>query len=312
MSEESENLTQLLVKDLIQEKRSEKRWKNIRFFIGLLVIVLILFVVFSESTPNNLSEGEGKDYVSMVRLQGMIGPDDDFSAQNVVPLLVNAFKDTESKGVILDINSGGGTPVQASIIHDAILDLKKKYNKKVIVVGEDMLASGAYFVAVAADKIYVNPNSITGSIGVIMKGFGFADLLKKVGVERRVYASGAEKDRLDPFLPQNAADVAKIDQLIGDIHENFVKVVVEGRKGKLQADPKILFTGDFWTGQSALKLGLIDGLGNLQDVMRKEFSVQRYKDYSQSESVMKALMGQVGASMKMMMSDDAALPSLSR
>lgn len=312
MSEEPQNLTQILVKDLIQEKRSEKRWKNIRFFIGLFVIILILFFAFFEGGPNNLSEGEGKNYVALIRLQGMIGPDDDFSAQNVIPLLTEAFKDTESKGVILDINSGGGTPVQASIIHDAIIDLKKKYHKKVVVVGEDMLASGAYFVSVAADKIYVNPNSITGSIGVIMKGFGFADLLKKVGVERRVYTSGAEKDRLDPFLPQNAADVEKIDQLIGEIHDNFVKVVLEGRKGKLKADQKILFTGDFWTGESAMKLGLIDGLGNLHDVMRKEFEVSRFKDYSQSESVVRALMGQVGASMKMMLRDETALPSLSR
>lgn len=312
MSEESQNLTQSLIKDLIQEKRSEKRWKNVRFFIGFFLIVLVLCFVFSGGGPSNLSDGEGKDYVAMIRLQGMIGPDGDFSAENVIPLLTNAFKDTEAKGVILDINSGGGTPVQASIIHDAIIDLKKKYHKTVIVVGEDMLASGAYFIAVAADKIYVNPNSITGSIGVIMKGFGFADLLKKIGVERRVYASGAEKDRLDPFLPQNAADVEKIDQLIGDIHDNFVKVVVEGRKGKLKADPKILFTGDFWTGNAALKLGLIDGLGNLTDVMRKEFEVNRYKDYSQTESFVRTLMGQVGASMKMMMGDDAALPSLSR
>jgi protease-4 len=310
MQTESENLTQTLFKELIQERRSERRWKNIRFFLGLALIILVFFVIFSESSPNNLSEGEGKDYVAFIRLQGMIGPDDDFSAQNVVPLLTDAFKDTDAKGVILDINSGGGTPVQASIIHDAIIQLKKKYHKKIVVVGEDMLASGAYFISVAADKIYVNPNSITGSIGVIMKGFGFADLLKKVGVERRVYASGTEKDRLDPFLPQNAADIEKIDQLIGEIHDNFVKVVLEGRKGRLQADPKILFTGDFWTGESALKLGLIDGLGNLQDVMQTEFEVSRYKDFSQSQSVVKALMGQVGASMKMMVNGLSVLPSM--
>src|SRR6185437_9760433 len=128
--------------------------------------------IFSASSvPVVTTDGE-KGYVALIRLDGMIGPGEDFSSETVLPLLQEAFSDKQAKGVILDINSGGGTPVQASIIHDAILELKKKHHKKIVVVGEDLLASGAYFVAVAADKIYVNPNSVTGSIGVIMKGFG--------------------------------------------------------------------------------------------------------------------------------------------
>lgn len=292
-----------LVKDLIKEKRSDRRWKNIRFFIGFLLVLLVFFMIFSETTQPQLSEGEGDGYVSLIRLEGMIGPGEDFSSETVIPLLQKAFEDVDAKGVILDVNSGGGTPVQASIIHDKIIELKKKYNKKVIVVGEDMLASGAYFIAVAADKIYTNPNTITGSIGVIMKGFGFTELIKKVGVERRVYTSGAEKDRLDPFLPQNAEDVEKIKQVIGEVHENFVHVVMEGRKGKLQGEPEKLFSGDFWSGTSALKLGLIDGVGNLSDVMRTEFKVARYKDYSLSASVLKTLVGQVGTSLDHLVSE---------
>lgn len=282
-----------LVRDLIKEKRADRRWRNIRFLLGFLLIVVIFLLIVVPSGQPVISSGSGKGYISLVRLEGMIAPGENFSAETVIPLLGDAFSDSDSKGVIIDINSGGGTPVQASIIHDTIIHLKKKYHKKVIVVGEDMLASGAYFVAVAADKIYTNPNTITGSIGVIMKGFGFPELIKKMGIERRVYTSGNNKDRLDPFLPQNKEDIAKIRQVMDEVHLNFNQIVIEGRKGKLKASPDILFTGDFWSGTSALKLGLIDGLGNLPDVMREEFHVARYKDYSQSASILKTLAGQI-------------------
>ena len=299
----NQGLLATLVRDLVKEKRSDRRWKNIRFFIGFFLVVTLLVLAFTQSTLPTVSEGEGTGYVSLIRLEGMIGPGEDFSSDVVIPLLQSAFEDTDAKGVILNINSGGGTPVQASIIHDKIIELKKKYNKKVVVVGEDMLASGAYFVAVAADKIYVNPNSVTGSIGVIMKGFGFTDLIKKVGIERRVYTAGTDKDRLDPFLPQSNEDVEKIRQVIGEVHDNFKQVVIEGRKGKLRADATTLFNGDFWSGVTAQKLGLVDGLGNLSDTMQKEFKVNRYKDYSQSASVLKTVMGQLGSSLNMMMNE---------
>jgi len=292
-----------LVKELIKEKRSDRRWKNVRFFIGFALVVIVFLLIFVQNTQPALSEGEGNGYVALIRLAGSIGPGEDFSAETVNPLLQSAFEDKEARGVILDINSGGGTPVQASIIHDKIIELKKKYKKKIIVIGEDMLASGAYFVAVAADKIYVNPSSVTGSIGVIMKGFGFTEVIKKVGVERRVYTSGTDKDRLDPFLPQNPDDVKKIQQVIGEVHDNFKQVVLEGRKGKLKGDPAVLFNGDFWSGTTAVKLGLVDGVGNLSDVMRSEFKVERYRDYSQSASVIKSLMGQMGSSLNMMLNE---------
>lgn len=295
-------LTASLVRDLLKEKRSDRRWKNIRFFLGFLIIIAVILLILKANSPE-LSAGEGKEYVALLRLDGMIGPGENFSADTVLPLLQEAFADHDAKGVVLDIDSGGGTPVQASIIHDAILDLKKKYHKKVVVVGEDMLASGAYFVAVAADKIVVNPNTVTGSIGVIMKGFGFPDLIKKLGIERRVVASGVDKDRLDPFLPQSKADLDKIRQVIGEVHSNFNQVVMQGRQKKLHADPGELFSGDFWAGSTALKLGLVDGLGNLNDVLRDEFKVSRYKDYSQSGSVLKSLAGQLGASLNMALSN---------
>lgn len=290
-----------IVLELIKENRSAKRWKNIRFFIVLLVIIvffafllvpgkLMLVDLFGDKNPN---------YVSYIRLNGSIEAGQDFSADQVLPILKDAFSDKDSQGVLLDINSGGGTPVQASIIHDAILFYKKKYHKKVVVIGEDMLASGAYYVAVAADKIYVNPNSITGSIGVVMKGFGFTGLLQKTGIERRVYTSGENKDRLDPFLPQSKEDVSKINQIITEVHGNFNQVVLEARKGKLHASPDQLFSGDFWSGETAYKLGLVDGVGNLMDVLSHEFNASRYRDYSLAQNPLKNIFSQLGTSLSL-------------
>lgn len=236
-----------------------------------------------------------KKHVALIRLEGMIAPDRDFSSETVVPVLKKAFEDKNAEGVVIDINSPGGTPVQAAIIHDAIVRYKNHYHKKVVIVGEDLLTSGAYYVAVSGDMIYVNPNTLTGSIGVIMKGFGFVDLMKKVGVERRVYMAGEAKDRLDPFLPQTPEDLAKIKNVINEVHQNFVQAVLEGRKGKLHGDPNVLFSGDFWSGESAMKLGLVDGVGNLTDVMYKEFNTTHYKEYGESSSFLRALSGQLGS-----------------
>jgi protease IV len=286
-----------LVRDLIKERRRDRRWRNIRFFLGIILFGLVVLGIFSINTPT-LSAGEpgaGDSYIALLRLDGMIAPGQGFSVEEVVPQLKLAFADKDAQGVILDINSGGGTPVQASIIHDEIVKLKHKYHKRVIVVGEDMLASGAYFVAVSADKIYVNPNTVTGSIGVIMEGFGFPDLIKKIGVDRRAYASGDHKDRLDPFLPAAPDDITKVHGVLDEVHANFTDVVKAGRQGKLQGDPQELFSGDFWTGQTALKLGLVDGLGDLWDVMQTEFQVSRYKDYSASGGFLKSLANQLGS-----------------
>lgn len=299
------NIGSDLIRELIKERRSEKRWKNIRFFIILLIIALIVAVLLSTSGFEKVGgPSESKGYVAYLKLEGMIEPGQDFSAEEVLPHLREAFSDDDAKGVVIDINSGGGTPVQAAIIHDAIVDLKKKYHKKVVVVGEDMIASGAYFVAVAADKIYVNPNTIAGSIGVIMKGFGFPDLIKKVGIERRVYTAGVNKDRLDPFLPQNPEDIEKIKTVIAEIHDNFKQVVLDGRQGKLHGDLNEIFSGDFWSGRTALKLGLVDGLGDLTGVMQTEFNVSKYRDYSVSKGLLKSAVGQFGTTLDMALSND--------
>lgn len=297
MSEMNEKeLTSHLVTDLLKEKRADRRWRNIRFIFWFALFAYTIFGIFKLlGTSSVPTSGPSKHHVALIRLDGMIAPGRDFSGENLIPILKEAFTDKNAEGVIIDINSPGGTPVQSSIIHDAIITFKKKYKKRVIVVGEDLLTSGAYFVSVAADKIYVNPNTLTGSIGVIMKGFGFVDLMKKIGVERRVYFSGNDKDRLDPFLPQTPEDVAKIKQVLSEVHQNFEQIVLDGRKGKLKADNSILFTGDFWSGQTALQLGLVDGLGNLMDVMEKEFKTTKYKEYGKTPNLFKILTGQLNS-----------------
>jgi protease-4 len=287
-----DKVTTQLVTDLLKEKRSDRRWKTVRSLLWLAFFTYVFISIVSALRSEKMTPLPKGKHVAFLRLDGMIAPGRGFSAEDVVPALKDAFADKNAEGVLLDINSPGGTPVQAAIIHDAILSFKKKYHKKVIVVGEDLLTSGAYFIAVAADKIYVNPNTLTGSIGVVMKGFGFVDLMKKVGIERRVYVSGNNKDRLDPFLPQTPEDLVKINEVMSEVHQNFIDAVLEGRKGKLHADPKDLFNGDFWSGQSALKLGLVDGLGNLLDVSQTEFQTTNFNDYSTDSGFLKKLSGQ--------------------
>lgn len=287
-----DTITTQLVTDLLKEKRSDRRWKTVRSLLWLAFFTYVFVSIVGAFRSEKITPLPKGKYVAFLRLDGMIAPGRGFSAEDVVPALKDAFADKNAAGVLIDINSPGGTPVQAAIIHDAILSFKKKYHKKVIVVGEDLLTSGAYFIAVAADKIYVNPNTLTGSIGVVMKGFGFVDLMKKAGIERRVYVSGNNKDRLDPFLPQSPEDLVKINEVMNEVHQNFINAVLEGRKGKLHADAKDLFNGDFWSGQSALKLGLVDGMGNLLDVSQAEFQTTDLNDYSGNSGFLKKLSGQ--------------------
>jgi protease-4 len=274
----------ILVQELLKEKRADRRWKNIRFITWVLLFTYIAVGSFHYIAYSSKYTAKSGKYAALIRLDGMIAPGRGFSAEDLIPTLHDAFTDDHAVGVVIDINSPGGTPVQAAIIHDAILAYKHKYHKKVIVIGEDLLTSGAYFVAVSADKIYVNPNTLTGSIGVIMKGFGFVDIMKKIGIERRVYVSGNDKDRLDPFLPQSPDDLKKIQTVMAEVHQHFVQAVIQGRQGKLHTDGNTLFNGDFWSGQTALKLGLVDGLGNLMDVMEKEFNTTDYKEYGDTTS----------------------------
>lgn len=278
-----------LFEALLEDRRRDRRWRNIRFLIVIAIVLFYTFLIAVVPTKRETNEqfNSGKPYVSLIRLNGEIMPDKSFSAEKVIPQLQQAFTDLHSRGVVLVINSPGGSPVQASIIHDKIMQLKKQYFKPVVVIGVDALASGAYLVATAADKIYVNPDTITGSIGVVMSGFGFTDAIKKIGVSRRVFTAGENKVRIDPFEPLTPASKQKINHVLETVHQHFIEDVLQGRKNKLHGDPKLLFSGDFWVGSEAVKLGLADGTGQTWQVLAQEFKVNQYKDYSRRPSLLR-------------------------
>ncbi len=283
------NISDNLIRDLIKNQQRDRLWRNIRFVVWMLLIGSGIFFML-HGLPGDERAKPDQPYVSLVRLNGFISADSSFSAEKVLPQLEAAFSDKNAKGVVLEINSGGGSPVQAEIIEQKILQLKQKFNKKVIVIGEDVLASGAYLVAMGADQVYVNQDTITGSIGVIMEGFGFTDAIKKLGISRRVYTAGTNKDRLDPFEPVSSQDKEKITGLLDETHSHFVEIVTNSRGKRLHGDPEQLFSGDFWLGSQALKLGLVDGLGNTSNILPQVFQVAYYVDYSEKPSVLDSLL----------------------
>lgn len=282
---------------LMQEQRKNRRWRNIRFF-SFFGLILLVYLIAHFSSWNQDAKRQATlnntPYVALVHLNGPIMDGQRASAKNVIPALTAAFKDKKAKGVLIDINSPGGTPVQASMIYDRIMALKAQYNKKVVVVGEDILASGAYWVAMAADNIYVNPNTITGSIGVVAEGFGFNELMKRWGIQRRVFTAGKHKVRLDPFQALNPDDVAKMKSILDNTDQHFIAVVTKSRQGRLKGDPKILFSGDFWLGDTAVKLGLVDGMGDIYTVMPKAFKVKHYLDYTHRPPLINRLVDNLG------------------
>lgn len=293
---EKSTLESQLIKSLLSEQRSTRRWKNARFFIWILLFLLFGILSFAPMKEDSHSgNGNGKSYVALVKLRGVISAKDSFSAGKVIPELTDAFKDKEAKGVVLLINSPGGSPVQASLIHDKIIQLKEKYHKEVIVVAEDSLASGAYLVATAADKIFVNKDTVTGSIGVIMEGFGFEDAIAKIGVTRRVFTAGTNKDRMDPFIAMKPEDKAKIKSVLDAVHQDFIDDVTTGRQGKLNGDPKELFSGDFWTGTQAVKLGLADATATPWVAMQETFGTTQYRDYSPRPNMWESVVRDVSA-----------------
>jgi protease IV len=257
--------------------------------IAIGAVLGIAWIIYNRLTmpvpAKDLLIKEGKitevnGYAALVKISDLIEED---AADNIIPLLTKAFKDNESKGVLIKINSRGGSPVQAANIYKEILNLKDKYKKKVIVVGEDYLTSAAYYIAASADKIYVNANTITGSIGVISTSYGVHVLAEKMGIESRVFTAGENKHRLDMFKPVEEDDKLKIHNTLSELHDDFIDAVKQTRKDKLKGDEALLFSGDHWTGKKALELGLVDELGSLSSALEKEFNVVEFKEYKSSD-----------------------------
>jgi protease-4 len=273
-----------LMDDVLQERRKDRRHKNIRFALILtsLVITIIAYLYLLLALGGGAAGAvPSAPYAAVVQLKGPIADGEAANAISIGKALTQAFKDPRAKGVVLYINSPGGSPVQSAIIYDRIVALKAEHpNKPIIAVATDTVASGAYFVASAANKIYVNRSTITGSIGVISAGFGFADLLERFGVERRVFTAGANKAQLDAFTPLAEADVHKINGILSQVHAHFIDAVTTGRGDRLALTTEGLFEGNVWTGTKALEIGLVDGLGDLTTVLKSEFGVEHAKDYT--------------------------------
>jgi protease-4 len=239
-------------------------------------------------------KAQGK-HTAMVELRGVIASDTAASADNITSGLQAAFKDSNTQGVILRINSPGGSPVQAGYINDEIRRLRAQYpNIPMYAVVEDICASGGYYVAVAADKIYVDKASIVGSIGVVMDGFGFTGAMEKLGIERRAITAGENKKFLDPFSPMNAAQKEFAQNMLEEIHQQFISVVRTGRGQRLKETPD-LFSGLVWTGPKSIELGLADAMGSVESVARDVIKAEDIVDYTLRENIAERVARKFGA-----------------
>jgi protease-4 len=276
----------------LKEQRRARLWGI--FFKLLTFVYISIFLVMAVDWKER-AEAVGKKHTAMVEVSGIIAPGTDASAEKVTAALQAAFKDKNTQGVVLRVNSPGGSPVQAQTIYEEMRRLRKKYPEiPLYAVVEDICASGGYYVAVGADRIYVAKSSIVGSIGVLMNGFGFTGLMEKLGVERRLLTSGENKGMLDPFSPLAEKDKAYAQQLMDEIHQQFIGAVREGRGKRLKDAPEI-FSGLIWSGQKSVELGLADAFGSLEYVAREVIKAEDIVNYSEKEGIAEKLAKRFGA-----------------
>jgi protease-4 len=288
---EREALEKLLHATL-QEQRARRRWSIFFRLVGLAVVVAIVLAAIGAFNGSDTSTSA--PHTAVVSLDGVIDSDGVASAEKINAALQAAFDDSGTKGVVLRINSPGGSPVQAGMIYDEILRLRAKHaNIPIYAVVEEICASGGYYVAAATDKIFVNKASVVGSIGVIMEGFGFTGVMDKVGVERRLVVSGENKALLDQFSPRNPRQQAYAQSLVDEIYHQFVDAVRKGRGDRLHETPE-MFSGLIWTGATSVELGLSDGLGTVDSVARDVVKAEDQVDYTVKESFSERLAKRVG------------------
>ena len=277
----------------LKEQRKARRWGIFFKLLGFAYLLLVLVSVVGVKDVQ--FESISEPHTALVDLNGVIAEGQSASADNVVAGLRDAFESEMAAAVILRINSPGGSPVQSAYINNEITRLRTLYpSKPLYAVISDVCASGGYYVAVAADKIYANESSIVGSIGVRMDGFGFVDTIKKLGVERRLLTAGEHKAVLDPFSRESDYEKAHVQNLLNEVHDEFIAAVKKGRADKLVDDPK-LFSGLFWTGERALTLGLVDELGSAGYVAREVIEVDNIIDYTYKEDFFQKFANNLGS-----------------
>ncbi len=289
----------------LKEQKSSRRWGI--FFKLLTFAYITLFVVALLDFPfPGKRMATAVKHTALVELRGVIEAGGNNSADHITSALSNAFKDEHSAGVILRINSPGGSPVQSGIVYDEIKRLRAKYpDKPLHVVIEDLCASGGYYIASSADKIFVDKASLLGSIGVLMDGFGFTGTMEKLGVERRVYTAGENKAFMDPFSPTNDKHREFTQAMLGEIHQQFIDVVKKGRGKRLKETPDT-FSGLLWTGAKSVEMGLADALGTVDSVARDVIKAEVIIDYTEKENVAERLAKRFGATMAGVLADRIA------
>lgn len=275
----------------VKEQRARRRWSIFFKITGLAIFVFVVWSALNYTKSDTEPVGA---HTALIEISGTIEAEGRGSASTVIPALDKAFAASDSRGVILRINSPGGSPVQAGMINDEIVRLRQEYPKKPLyVVVEEMCASGGYYIAAAADKIYVNKASIVGSIGVLMDGFGFTGLMEKVGVERRLLTAGENKGFLDPFSAQDPKQREYAQQMLNEIHQQFIDVVRKGRGQRLKETPQT-FSGLFWTGAKAIEMGLADDYGTVDSVARDVIKAADLVDYTQTEGLPERMLKKFG------------------
>jgi protease IV len=293
----------------LEEQKRTRRWG---IFFKILTFLYLLFVLFAALgwLRQGAAMTAGK-HTALIDIRGVIADGSQASAERIVSGLRSAFEDSKTQGIVLRINSPGGSPVQAGQINDEIKRLRAKHPKiPLYAVIDDVCASGGYYIAVAADKIFVDKASLIGSIGVLMDGFGFTGTMEKLGVERRLITAGANKGLLDPFSPLDPKHAEFARRMIGQIHDQFIKVVRDGRGQRLKETPD-MFTGLIWSGEEGIKLGLADGLGSLDYVAREVIKAEDVVDYSAHESLPERLAKKFGiGAASALLNNGATLPQL--
>lgn len=281
--------------EAIAEQRRGRRWGIFFKLLGFTYLLVILGITLDWGQGERFAEGQ--KITALVNLIGVIQAKGDVNAENVISALQEAFDDKHTAGVILRINSPGGSPVQAGMINDEIRRLRALHPTiPVYVVVEDVCASGGYYIAVAADRIFVDKASIVGSIGVLMDGFGFTGTMEKLGVERRLLTAGENKGFLDPFSPQNARHKEHAQMMLDEVHQQFIDVVRKGRGKRLKETPE-MFSGLMWSGAKSIEMGLADGYGTVESVARDVIKAEDIRDFTVKQNFAEKFAQKFGADM---------------
>jgi protease-4 len=289
------DLIEKVLLETLKEQRRARRWSLVLKLALLAYLAVAMWMAASPFSDQRL--GGAAAHTAVIDITGLISEGAKTNAESIVKSLKAAAKDQQTKGIVLKMNSPGGTPVQAAYVYEEIRDIKQSHpSLPVIAVASDLCASGCYYIAAAADKIFVNPSTIVGSIGVIMNGFGFVDAMQKVGVERRAFTAGEHKALLDPFKAINPAEKAQVQKVLDGIHQQFIAAVRAGRGSRLKETPEI-FSGLVWTGTDAISLGLADAIGDVHSVAEKEIGAEELVDFTSKEDWLERFSRRFGTTM---------------